>query len=266
LGFCAISSDSVEILADFSRRKSITFPMLADPQSKIIRDFGILNTTVPKDNWRYGIPYPGTYRVNEDGIVQSKYFAADFQERYSAPTILLQEFGSVAGTRQTEVKTDYFELKYYSTLDVVRPNVHFTLVADFDLKPKMHVYAPGVEHYIPINLELDRSTYYSSRPAEYPRAQTVHLPAINETVPVYVGKFRIRRDVIMQGRDSLGAMPEVKIKGRLRFQACDEKICYLPQTVNLEWVVKLETLTSVIDRVPEKIQRGVADAPYEGTP
>ena len=214
-----------------------------------------------KNNWHFGIPHPGTYRVNADGIVQSKYFAKDFEDRYSAPTILLREFGSVAGTREAVVKTDYLELRYYSTMDVVRPNVHITLVGDFDLKPKMHVYAPGVQHYIPISFEVNRSSYYTIFPAEYPAAEALNLPAINETVPVYQGKFRVIRDIAMGGRDTLATKSELRIKGKLRFQACDDKICYLPQTIDLEWVLKVNTLDPILDRVPEEIQHGVAPAP-----
>jgi hypothetical protein len=44
----------------------------------------------------------------------------------------------------------------------------------------------------------------------------------------------------------------VKIHGTLKYQACDDKICYLPQTVPLEWTLKLEALDR--ERVPEPIQ------------
>ena len=204
VGIVAISYDSVAILADFTRRKGITFPMLSDPDSKIIKAFGILNSSIPKsDVMHYGIPNPGTYRVSADGVIQSKYFLANFQERYSAPTILLREFGSVAGTRETVVNTDHLEMKYYSTRDVLHPDVRFTLVADFELKPKMHVYAPGVKHYIPISIELDRSNYYYTNPAEYPKPETLLLPAINESAPVFQGKFRVARDVTLREWDPL---------------------------------------------------------------
>ncbi len=90
---------------------------------------------------QYGIPHPGTYMVKADGVVQSKYFVADNGiERYSTPTILLREFGSVQGTRETVVNTDNFELKYYATRDVLRAAVRFTVVLDFNLKDKVHVY------------------------------------------------------------------------------------------------------------------------------
>jgi peroxiredoxin len=259
VGLCTISYDTVAILADFGKRKGITFPMLADPRSLIVTAFGLLNDTIAKDDWHYGMANPGAYLVAPDGIVKSKYFARDFTERYATPTILLREFGSVSGAREAAVSTDYLDLKAYSTKDLARPNLHLTLLVDVDLKPNMHVYAPGVEHYIPISLELDHSSYYTARPVEYPRPETVTLTAINETVPVYQGKFRILQDVMLQGRDTLSSVKELKIKGRLRYQACDDKMCYSPQIVNLEWPLKLETLELVLERVPDEIQHGAGN-------
>jgi hypothetical protein len=252
-----ISYDSVEILADFAKRKKITFPMLSDPGSKVIREFGILNTTVPATDFHYGIPYPGTYIVNRDGIVQSKYFEQAFQDRYSAPTILLREFGSDAGTRQSDVKTAQLEIKYYSTVDPVRPNVRFTLVTEFELKPKVHVYAPGVQGgYIPIDLQIDPSPNYSVHPAAYPKSERLFLPAIKETVSVFQNKFQVSRDITMASEKDLQAVlagaREVKLTGHLRYQACDDKICYLPQNLPMEWVLKVNPLDR--ERVPEPIQ------------
>jgi peroxiredoxin len=48
----AISYDAVPILADFSKRRGITFPLLSDPGSATIKRYGILNTTVPETNHR----------------------------------------------------------------------------------------------------------------------------------------------------------------------------------------------------------------------
>jgi hypothetical protein len=256
LGVAIITYDSVAILADFAQRKNITFPMLSDPQSKIIRDFGVLNTSVPTDHLWYGVPYPGTFLVDQNGVVKSKYFEDKYQDRYAAPTILLREFGSVAGTRQTQVKTNYLSLNYYATRDVVHPNVRFTLVADFQLPPKMHVYSPEVKDYIPIQLQIAPSPSFMSYPVEYPQSELLMLPAINEVVPVYRNQFRITQDVTMAGSNVLQPLisgdATLKIQGTLRYQACDDKICYLPQTVPLEWVLKVEPLER--ERVPEPIQ------------
>ena len=222
----------------------------------MIRAFGVLNTAVPATHRSSGVPYPGTFIVDGNGVVRAKYFEDKYQDRYTAPTILMKEFGSAAGTRETLVRTDHLDMKYFSTRDVVRPNLRFTLVSEFELKPKMHVYAPGIKNYIPIRFALDPSPNYIAQPPAYPKAEILHLAAIQESVPVFQGKFRITQDVTMAGNDplqsALSGNREIKIKGQLRYQACDDKICYLPQNVPVEWVLKLEPHDQ--ERVPEAIQ------------
>ena len=46
----AVSYDPVPILADFAARRSITFPLLSDAGSAVIKQYGILNTTVAAGN------------------------------------------------------------------------------------------------------------------------------------------------------------------------------------------------------------------------
>ncbi|OFV99734.1 MAG: hypothetical protein A3F68_02415 [Acidobacteria bacterium RIFCSPLOWO2_12_FULL_54_10] len=257
LGVVAMTYDSTEIVADFAKRHNITYPLLGDSDFNIIRAFGVLNTSVPEDHTWYGVPYPGTFIVDQDGVVRSKYFEDNYRDRYSAPTILLREFGSVAGTREMTSKTPHLEMKYYSTKDVVRPNLHFTLVAVFQLPPKMHVYSPEVEGYIPIDFALDASPNFKILPAAYPKSKVLFLEAIDEKVPVYEGKFRITQDVILAGSRELQALlagsKQIKITGKLRYQACDDKICYLPQTLPMEWTLALEPLDT--ERVPEELRR-----------
>ena len=79
-----MSYDSVAVLKSFADRRHITFPLLSDPESKIIRAFGILNETVKPGTPQFGIPYPGTFIVDAKGTVVSKYFEEDFRERVSA--------------------------------------------------------------------------------------------------------------------------------------------------------------------------------------
>ena len=58
-GVAGVSYDPVAVLADFSARRGITFPLLSDPGSSTIKKYGILNTTVPETNKQaFGIPFP----------------------------------------------------------------------------------------------------------------------------------------------------------------------------------------------------------------
>ena len=71
----ALSYDEADALRDFRDAHGITYTLLSDPDSDVIRSFGILNTLIdPDDHPWYGIPYPGTYVVSAEGAITHKFF------------------------------------------------------------------------------------------------------------------------------------------------------------------------------------------------
>jgi DsbC/DsbD-like thiol-disulfide interchange protein len=106
-----------------------------------------------------------------------------------------------------------------------------TLQIDVTPKSKMHVYAPGQDGYIPIQLTLTPSPAFSAARAKYPDGEQYVMPAINETQLVYAKPFTITEEI------TLTAAETVTIKGSVRYQACDDTVCYLPKTVPVEWTV-----------------------------
>jgi peroxiredoxin len=87
---CAISYDPVEVLKDFSNKHGISYPLLSDTQSEVIRKFGILNTLVPEDHNWYGVPFPGTYITDKNGNVTETSFYANHGVRDSIPRMISQ--------------------------------------------------------------------------------------------------------------------------------------------------------------------------------
>jgi hypothetical protein len=257
-GLAAISYDSVAILKNFAERRGITFPLLSDPESKIIQNFGILNETAPKNTPFSGIPYPGTYLVDSKGVVLSKYFVDDFRERDTAGEILVKQFGMHSEEAHSSSETRYFNVSTSASSDLVHQGQHISLVVDLDLKPKMHVYAPGVTgSYIPVDWKITERPAFRPGEARYPKPQVLRLDVIKETVPVYLGQVHLERDVVI-GKDAevkpvLGAGNELVVEGSLRYQACDDKECYFPATVPLKWVLHFEALDR--QRVPADMQR-----------
>ena len=67
-----ISYDPVEQLAKFSEKKSIAFPLLSDPESTAIKAYGLLNKEAKGK--QAGIPYPGTFVLDSEGVVRAKLF------------------------------------------------------------------------------------------------------------------------------------------------------------------------------------------------
>ena len=184
LGLVAISYDTPEVIRHFAERVGITYPLLADTDSKIIRAFDILNTNIPEDHEWYGVPFPGTYVVDSDGIIKAKYFEQDHRERYTADSILTREFG-VSGGRRLEVQTAHLKLTAYSSDDAARSGNRMTLVLDVELPERMHIYAPGVEGYTASEFNIAEDPLLIPHETEFPEAEILHLPAINERVPVF---------------------------------------------------------------------------------
>ena len=62
----------------------------------MIRRYGILNDSIePGDVFLYGIPYPGVYMCDEEGVVISKSFHDTYKKRDSADLLLDAALGRV---------------------------------------------------------------------------------------------------------------------------------------------------------------------------
>jgi hypothetical protein len=258
LGVATFSYDSPDVLRHFSERMGgFSYPVLADPESEVIRAFGLFNTNVPEDSPAYGMAFPGTFVVDEKGIVRSKYFQDSHRQRFTADTILVKEFG-VVGNGQLEVTTNHLTLSAFPSQDLVRRGNRITLVLDIELPPKMHVYAPGVEGYHPVAFALDDRPYVKFHETVFPEPEILHLEAIKETVPVYENHVRILQDVTISPRlpgwDSAEtADSKVVLPATFSYQACDDRICYAPAKVPLTFT--LNVVAHDVERVPENLRR-----------
>jgi peroxiredoxin Q/BCP len=87
-----ISYDQVEVLKKFAERQKVTFPLLSDPDSKVITAYGILDKKAKGKT--AGIPLPGTFIVDKEGVVRAKLFHEGFIKRHSTEE-LIQEAGKV---------------------------------------------------------------------------------------------------------------------------------------------------------------------------
>ncbi len=247
------------MLKSFADRQHITYPLLSDPDSKIIRAYDILNETTKPGTPTYGIPYPGVYVVNTQGKVVSKYFEDDYKDRVSTADILSRQFGASARSRaRSSQKPSTFRSPLRPVTTSRGPASESHSAWTSNCKPGMHVYAPGVQGYIPINWRLDEGGPAAKRHSfEYPASEMLRLEAIDETVPVYRGHIRIRREITFGQEAALKSLVspagEVVVKGSFRYQACDDRKCYVPEDVPLVWRFKYEGLDR--QRAPSEFQR-----------
>jgi AhpC/TSA family/Thiol:disulfide interchange protein DsbD, N-terminal len=257
LGLAALSYDSVAILKDFAARKKITFPLLSDPDSKVIRAFGLLNEAdYPPGDLAHGVPYPGTFVTDADAVVRSKFFEKTYAERRTAASFLTLA-GETPEGPVAETSTPTFTLRTSSSNREAAPGQRVTLVLDFEMKPAMHAYAPGVQGYRPLRLRLDPQPLVTVQEPLFPPSRSYHFAPLDETVPVFEGRFRITQDVTLAGgRDFTELLktpdPRLELTGTLEYQVCSDRVCYPPAALSVRWTIAVLRLDR--ERSPEAIQ------------
>jgi len=251
----AISYDNSAILKDFADRHKIEYPLLADPQSKIIGRYGVLNPEAT--GMQKGMALPGYFYIDANGIIREQYFEAKYTDRFTANNVLAKLFPELAEEVSQKVEAPHLGLELSQSDRAVAPGSRFNLTAQVDLAQDVHVYAPGVKGYKPIQLELHPPPEIQLMPAAYPASKILYLEAIKEELPAFEGKFRITSDAKVSANPdfikSLGTNGKtITISGQLSYQACDKMICYPSASVPLSWQVEILPLDR--QRSPEAIQ------------
>lgn len=175
--------------------------------------------------------HPGWYVLDRKGAIVAEYF--DDTARYTPAAIMVHQFGWLPPEPPRRVEGKQILAQVAASNGTVVPGERIALILDLNLKPGMHVYAPGVSGYIPIDWKMQDSAAVRPHDAMYPKAEKLYLKAIGETVPAYTDEFRLTRDItIGKAQDASG---KFVVKGTLRYQACDDRLCYIPQELPLEW-------------------------------
>jgi len=246
LGLAVMTYDSPAVLADFARRRGITFPLLSDTGSATIKAYGLLNTTVDPTSTNYGIPFPGTFIVNREGVVTARFFEDAYQERNTVAGILLKLGDSSHPIDAERLITDRLEMTTYVSDQVVAPGTLFSIVADVTPRSGIHVYAPGAHSYKVVALRLTPQPFMNVRPLRYPPSDIYVFKPLNERVEVFQRRFRLIQDVAFdsspEARAALASMDTVTITGTLDYQACDDKTCFLSKSVPVTYKVKVRQL------------------------
>ena len=280
IGVATITYDSQEILAGFATRNRITYPLLSDVGSATIRRYGIVNTVVEEalgpngkdpavlaDLSRYvtgnqaaerhrGIPFPGTFMLDRQGRVTSRFFEDYYWERNTVSNMMLRAGAAGTPVQATQASTQHLEVNAYASDASVAPGTRFSLVLDVTPKPGMHVYAPGATQYRVITLNIAPQPGVRTSPMRYPASEIYHFVPLNERVPVYQKPFTLLVEAVpeatAEARKALAGKNELVISGTLEYQACDDKICYNPVSLPLSWKVGL---TPNVPGAPAPAQR-----------
>ncbi len=245
LGLVAISYDSPETLKLFSKSRGITFPLISDPGSAMIRAYGILNETVERGSRTDGIPHPGTFIVDRRGRVTARFFEDAYQERFTAGTILTS-IGKGSAVSAITASTPQLSARIAISDVAAAPGERLSIVADITPARGTHVYAPGKHTYQVINVTIDPQPWLKPATTMYPAAEMYHFKPLDEHVEVYAKSVQLRRDVTVlatrEAQQLLAGKTSIAIGGSLDYQACDDKVCFNPARIPFSFTLQLNRL------------------------
>jgi hypothetical protein len=193
--------------------------------------------------------FPGTFILDRQGRVTSRFFEDLYIERNTVSSVLMKlgRGGSVPGAK---VSTAHLELTTYPSDPTIAPGNRFALA--FDVKPhqNIHVYAPGASGYRPVTVTIAPQPFVRVLSMKYPPAETYFFKPLNERVPVYRRPFTLVQEVVLEGtpqaQAALRGKEGLMLTGSLDYQACDDKECFNPASVPLTWTLTLRPL--VVER------------------
>lgn len=119
----------------------------------------------------------------------------------------------------------------------VTPGTRTMLFIDVTPNPKIHVYAPGAKDYIPITVKLEPQANLKFGRLAYPKSEIVTL--LDEQVPVFQKPFRLTQEVTIIG-GTLKSGDTVPVKATVEWQACDDKVCYAPESAPVAWTLNVK--------------------------
>ena len=271
LGLAAISYDPPGTLAAFSRLRGITFPLLSDAGSATIKAYGILNpvpaealgpnkddpeltkdvqtyVTVTRPNPIFvGVPFPGTFMLDRQGRVTSRFFEASYIERNTVSSVMMR-LGAGAPVAATKISTAHLDITAYPSDSAIAAGNRFTVSLEITPRRGIHVYAPGASGYRVITFNPEAQPFIRVTPIAYPQSEIYFFRPLNERVPVYQKRFTLLQEAVLDGspktQAALRGQESVTLKGTLEYQACDDKLCFNPESVPLSWTLALRPLVT----------------------
>jgi peroxiredoxin len=250
ISVAGVSYDSTQVLAEFSQRKSITYPLLSDTSSKLIDAFGIRN--VKATGAQAGIPVPGYYLIDKEGVIEKRFFEDGYINRLTANNVYQNIFGDVALPQPIRsLPSPHVALTTMQSDKEVTPGELVRLAVTITPDQDTHVYAPGAgkDHYIVASLTVDPSDLYTTKPTVYPKPEMMNFPVLNETEPVYTSATTLDTSVAaVVNKETLAVFakdPVLHITGSVEYQACTSRICFPPIKVPLSWSIQLTELDRV---------------------
>lgn len=242
----AISYDPIDTLARFSEVHGIEYPLLADIGSEVITSLGVLNVTMEQERAAYGrkmedrhrgVPYPGSFLIDEAGILTGKRFEQSHRIRPTGRT-LLSELGESGAPPEVSADASSEGVNLVAWLDtaVVHANQLQNLNVTIELEPDVHLYTqPVPEGFTELTVSLDGPDRLQVEPISLPAGSEFHVEGLPETFFVLEGRIELKVPFfLLSNRDTAGdETVDAPLTLNVSYQACTASACFMPERIEI---------------------------------
>jgi DsbC/DsbD-like thiol-disulfide interchange protein len=238
----------VDVLARFAATHGITFPLLSDVGSRVIRELGMLDEQVYEHHAAFGItdrqdrfwgvPYPGEFLLDERGIVTQKRFQKNYRERETSHIVLEQGFGMEASSHGPEARGEAGGVAVRAFLDAERYRIYQRLRVHVEVvvPSGWHVYGlPIPEGYVPLSVSVVPIEGLEVGEPVLPTPHPFRVEGLEEQFFVYDGKVSVAVPILFTKNVS-----DQTLHVEVRFQACSSDQCQRPNGVRLDLRIQAE--------------------------
>ncbi len=252
-----MSYDSPEQLQTFANEYDVTYNLLSDDDSAVIREFGILNTLISPDDSEqaagrsfYGIPFPGVYVTDENGVVTEKFFHRHYATRESAGSIRDSALGEILARHEvptTELGTDRVKISTFLSDASMKFETQSMIHVQFQLEDGFHIYGrPLPDGFIASEVTIPDTPGLRVGAAKYPATRQKDFPKLGVTLSVYEGLVDVAIPVTPNAELLNWTKPDkpeaIEVPLSVLLQVCSETVCYPPRTERLSLAVPIEPL------------------------
>jgi hypothetical protein len=233
------------VLAGFAEKYGITFSLLSDEGSVVIRRLGLLNEQVRQHHefygvqWREdaaGVPYPGAFLLDERGIITEKRFISSYRMRETGAGLLEVGFGVEAAAHGPEARArgEGLAVRAYLDSDTYRTMQRLRLTVELAIEPGLHVYArPVPEGFVPLTVQVAPIDGVEVGELEGPEPEPFRVEGLDEQFFVYEATLKVGLPLTFTKR-----VGDQTVAATVRYQACSATDCLVPQAIRLDLPVK----------------------------
>lgn len=254
-----ISYDPQESLAQFAESHGITYDLLSDLDSEVIKRFGILNTTIEPDNDTkhpmtgrgfFGMPFPGVYVVDEAGQVSEKFFHRHYATRTSAGTLRNSAIGRILSSHEAptaQLGDEHVQVSAFLADETLKFEYESTVYVRFEVSDGFHIYGnPLPEGFIASTATVAETPGVRTGEPVYPPTKPHEFPKLGVTLNVYEGTTDVAIPIAL-GAEILDwpirdKPTSINLPIEVVYQACSETVCYVPKRETLELTVPIDGL------------------------